>query len=363
MKARFATMLFAATLTLAAHPANAQWRILAAPTQANLGAVSAVDDMAAWAAGASGTVVRTEDGGRSWKVCAPSMGDVGVGAIEAFDKDTAIVMTTGGGRRSALYKTSDGCRTWKKVLENPDQGGGFKALRRESGFDVYLLGDPVDGKFVVYVSRNGGESWTRDQDPGLAAPEGSRVAGPGALTNVLSLISFGTTGAAASIYTYAPICHAGHCSLGWSSRAIPQAAGNAPGEILSLAGRNVMVQATGTVTGIGTMPATTIVAIGDEAAEHKQGWAYYSGDGGLGWKAASAAPGGRRSAVAFDGDRGRFIAVGEEGTDSSVDDGLIWQPLRPREGEAADADKGWSALSLPFVVGAHGRIGRLSDAP
>jgi hypothetical protein len=43
--------------------------------------------------------------------------------------------------------------------------------------------------------------------------------------------------------------------------------------------------------------------------------------------------------------------VGTNGTDVSSDDGRTWQ--------AVD-DGNWNAISLPFVVGPKGRIGRMS---
>ncbi len=43
----------------------------------------------------------------------------------------------------------------------------------------------------------------------------------------------------------------------------------------------------------------------------------------------------------------------------SIDGGRNWHALRPSPGEPADADKNWNALSLPFAVGADGRIGKL----
>jgi hypothetical protein len=72
-------------------------------------------------------------------------------------------------------------------------------------------------------------------------------------------------------------------------------------------------------------------------------------------------PHGFRSAVAYDASTKTWITVGPNGTDISTDDGRNWRALRPDPalGEAADADEHWNALSLPFVVGPHGRIGRL----
>jgi hypothetical protein len=51
--------------------------------------------------------------------------------------------------------------------------------------------------------------------------------------------------------------------------------------------------------------------------------------------------------------------VGPNGTDISTDDGRDWRALHPAGDDAADADRRWNALSLPFVVGPKGRIGKL----
>jgi hypothetical protein len=72
-------------------------------------------------------------------------------------------------------------------------------------------------------------------------------------------------------------------------------------------------------------------------------------------------PHGYRSAVAFDAATKTWIAVGPNGTDISRDDGKNWSALKPAEKDAPDADKGWNALSLPFGVGAKGKIGRLES--
>jgi hypothetical protein len=77
------------------------------------------------------------------------------------------------------------------------------------------------------------------------------------------------------------------------------------------------------------------------------------------WSAAQTPPHGYRSAVAYDETQKLWITVGPNGTDISTDDGKNWNALKPSNDDPADADKNWNALSLPFVVGPHGRIGRL----
>jgi hypothetical protein len=81
-------------------------------------------------------------------------------------------------------------------------------------------------------------------------------------------------------------------------------------------------------------------------------------DGGVHWLAAETPPHGYRSAVAYEEVTKSWIAVGPNGTDVSRDDGRTWVPLKPDSGEAPDGDQNWNALSLPFVVGQDGRIGK-----
>jgi hypothetical protein len=79
--------------------------------------------------------------------------------------------------------------------------------------------------------------------------------------------------------------------------------------------------------------------------------------------AAETMPHGYRSAVAWDAGANEWITVGPNGTDISTDDGKNWRALQPDvgRGEAADADRNWNALSLPFVVGPKGRIGKRAE--
>ena len=79
----------------------------------------------------------------------------------------------------------------------------------------------------------------------------------------------------------------------------------------------------------------------------------------FGFRLPKTLPHGYRSAVAYDAQQKLWITVGPNGTDISRDDGKNWTPLKPSPQDPPDADKNWNALSLPFVVGPHGRIGRL----
>ena len=88
----------------------------------------------------------------------------------------------------------------------------------------------------------------------------------------------------------------------------------------------------------------------------------FSEDEGKTWTPSLTPPHGYRSAVAYDPTTRNWITVGPNGTDISTDDGRNWRPLHPTNHDAPDADQHWNALSLPYAVGPHGRIGILEPS-
>jgi photosystem II stability/assembly factor-like uncharacterized protein len=97
-----------------------------------------------------------------------------------------------------------------------------------------------------------------------------------------------------------------------------------------------------------------IVVGGDYTKPNEsKGTASKTTDGGQHWTASTKSPHGYRSAVQWSESLKLWITVGTNGSDLSHDDGKTWQPLD---------DGNWNALSLPFVVGPNGRIGRLNPS-
>jgi hypothetical protein len=134
---------------------------------------------------------------------------------------------------------------------------------------------------------------------------------------------------------------------------VPIRAGAPTAGIFSVAARELKAR-DGTVTAV-------VVTVGGDYAKPDESVACagVSPDGGNTWTPSTTPPHGYRSAVAYDAITKTWITVGPNGTDISTDDGRNWRPLRPGPTDASDADKHWNALSLPFVVGPHGRIGKL----
>jgi photosystem II stability/assembly factor-like uncharacterized protein len=331
-------------------------------TTAALHSLHAVSESTAWIGGADGTVLRTRDGGSNWQPCAiPKGGErLDFTAIQGLDENTAIVMSTGKGGLSRLYKTVDGCQTWKLVFTNPDTGGSFRALHRMTDKQAYLLGDPVDGKFSAFYSSDSGDSWLATDDPGLDADKGAIA--NASLMSVGPFLLFGVHGPTSpQLYQTYSKCDPGAqssdgCSVAWAKTEIPLSTGGPDSDGFAVAAHASLNMRTGNVE-------TILVAVGTSPTG--AGSAMVSRDSGKTWKPARTSPGGSRTALAYYSLAGLWIAVGPTGTDTSSDDGQTWHPLSSAPGTPATAKEtapNWSVLSLPFVVGDRGQTGKLNPS-
>ena len=331
------------------------WVLERSGTTASLRGIHAVGGGIAWASGTDGTVLRTEDGGYEWQSCAapPDSEKLDFRGIWAWDDNTAIVMSSGPGDQSRLYKTTDGCASWRLVLTNPDKDGFFDAIEFDTAGRGFLLGDPVNGRFVLLVSLDQGRSWTRLHSPGLEARTmkiGAFAASNTALALNGGIPLFGTSGPGGPwLYSGEQTCTMGIAQddpvacltqfLRFNTQKLPMAGDAAASGIFSLA-----ISPTGAMVAVGGDYTRPNIAAGTAACIPV--WE------GLtpAWIAAKKPPHGYRSAVAWDADAKAWVAAGPNGSDISCDDGKTWQPL----------DNGnWNALSLPWVVGPNGRIAKL----
>jgi hypothetical protein len=338
-------------------PRSGPWVMEASGTTAGLRGIHAVGGGVAWASGTDGTVLRTEDGGYLWQRCAvpPGAEKLDFRGIWAWDANAAIIMSSGTGDLSRIYKTTDGCSHWKLLFTNPDKEGFWDAMVFQDRGHGYLVGDRVAGCIAFFATNDGGDTWTRSTAPGLEA--GNGATGVFAARNSALLAGrqepmlFGTVGG----YIYA-VETVGNISFPmkpgariqmrerWTRYATPLQSSSDSAGIFSVGYH------AGDVPG----PGYTLVAVGgdyknpDETART----AAWSSDRQH-WTTAAKPPHGFRSAVAWDDAAKAWIATGTNGSDISYDDGKTWTPL----------DNGnWNALSLPWIVGPRGRIAKLDES-
>ena len=317
-----------AVLTIAGTAAAQTWVPQESGTTAALRGVSAVDSKIVWASGTKGTYLRTVDGGDNWKALAvPGAADLDFRAIRAFDEKTAYLLSIGPGEKSRVYKiTNDQARL---LFTNPDPKGFFDGLQFWDASHGILIGDPVDGKFVIFTTSDGGESWRRQKVPAAMTGEGAYAA-----SNTCLIVRgareawFGTGGGR--------VFHSTDGGETWTVAKTPMAGGASAG-IFSLAfsdGRRG-------------------IAVGGDYQKPTEAPGNFAitADGGKTWSSPGPGPGGYRSAVAFVDKM--WIAVGTSGSDISTDDGKSWKTFSSTNLNAvgfADSN-GWA-------VGPNGVIAR-----
>src|SRR5436190_20522745 len=113
---------------LAAVFAAPSWTPQTSGVTARLRGVSAVNARVAWASGSGSTVLRTEDGGASWKKLTVTTDPLDFRDIDAIDENTAYVLSIGNGAASRIYKTLDGGVTWIPQFRNEDPKAFLDAM-------------------------------------------------------------------------------------------------------------------------------------------------------------------------------------------------------------------------------------------
>jgi photosystem II stability/assembly factor-like uncharacterized protein len=325
-------------LLLTMATASGQWNLAESGSTAGLRGIHNLGTGVIWASGANGTVLRSEDDGYMWQQCTvpPGAANLDFRAVFGWNANHAMVMSSGPAAASRLYETIDGCATWRLLFENPDKDGFWDALafRGSAGF---ILGDPVNGRFVLYRSDDRGRHWRRDNDPGLAAaPNGESVFAASnsallVLPNSRVLLATGGLGG--------PRLFRLDKSRHWTATKLPLAGSKPTAGAFSIAFRD---ERHGVAVG-GDFQQPTRTA----------GTAAWTSDGGVTWHSANELPSGYRSSVGWAKRIGAWITVGPNGSDLSRDDGHTWKRFD---------SAGWNALSLPWVAGAKGRIASLDFA-
>jgi photosystem II stability/assembly factor-like uncharacterized protein len=327
-----------ALLSLALCPASAQtWTPQTSNSTSSLRGVSAASDKVVWASGSKGSYLITADGGVTWKAATvPGVADLDFRALRAFNDKTAVLLSIGTGEKSRIYRTKDGGGKWDVLFTNPDPKGFFDAVSFWDKSHGILLGDPVDGHFVVMTTDDGGDSWKREKTPPAEPNEGAFAASNSCLF-VLGMheVWFATGGPKG-----ARVFHSSDGGKKWSVSATPIRNDSANAGIFSIAFMNPLFGIA--VGGDYSKPAdaTHNIAITE--------------DGGKKWTSPESGPSGFRSAIAYLPDRKMWIAAGTSGSDVSTDKGKTWRQF----------DKGnYNAVSFilsyaGWAVGPKGAIAR-----
>lgn len=144
---------------LSAYSLRAQHiQFLTEGTHVSIRGMSVVNDKVVWVSGSDGMVGKSVDGGKKWvwsQVDGFEKSDFR--DIEAFDDKTAIIL--GVTQPACILKTTDGGKHWKTILRDTARAMFLDAMDFNSPRYGVLIGDPVDGRFYMALTHDGGDSW------------------------------------------------------------------------------------------------------------------------------------------------------------------------------------------------------------
>lgn len=355
MRAFFAAVP-AILLAVTATPAQAagqtdaySWKLAESGSTARLRGLDAVSAKVAWASGSAGTVLRTVDGGRTWRsVGPPDTADLQFRDIEAFSADRAVALSIGEGEASRVYATGDGGRTWTETFRNDEPRAFYDCLAFFDHRRGLALSDPVDGRFRIASTVDGGRSWRvlpPHRMPDALAGEFAFAAsgtclvtaGPGLGVGGHGPWAWFATGGGATARVFATSDY----GRSWKVTDSPVPSGASAG-IYSLAFRDPWHGIA--VGGDFAVPA----AAPDGAATTR--------DGGRTWQVARTVPGEYRSGAAWVPWRwNTALAVGPTGSDISRDGGRTWTRFDTGSFDAVDC----ALDGTCWASGEQGRLARL----
>lgn len=334
MKNFFLTL--AAVFAFAA-PAVSQWSSFKVDTSASFRGLSVVNSKVVWASGTKGTFIKTVDGGKTWTVGQVPGGEkLDFRDVEAFDANTAYLLSIGDGESSRIYKTIDGGKTWELQHQNKNPKvflDAFAFWDRDNGI---AMGDPVDGYFYMLQTRDGGKNWwpvssdkmfpAKDGEAAFAA-SGTCIVAQGRKN--LWMVTGGQT---------SRVHYSANRGASWMAVDAPMTSGTSASGIFSLAMSDAV---NGVIVGGNYQKP-------EDAADNLA----FTRDGGKTWKKGTGLSG-YRSGVAFV-DRRTIVAVGTNGSDISRDGGKSWTPVDKENYNSVQA-KGSAAV---WAVGPNGKVAR-----
>ena len=312
--------------------------LLSSGTNTSLRGLSVVNDNVIWVSGSNGTVGRSTNGGKTWQwrtVKGFEKNDFR--DIEAFDAATAIIMAIAD--PAYILKTTDAGESWKVVYENTTKGMFLDAMEFRNDQYGMVIGDPINGRFFMAHSMDGGDSWQEvpfDKRP-LADSGEACFASSG--TNIRMLgkeeAIFVSGGSKSRIFSKN------------ESVLLPVIQGTESTGANSIAVWDHYKQ----------KEARKMLVVGGDfkADSSRVNNCFYSNDAGKTWNAPLVSPHGYRSCVEYYSKTEAF-ACGLNGIDRSTDGGKTWVLISKEGFHVCRASKLGNAF---YFAGGNGKVGKI----
>lgn len=126
--------------------------------------LSAVNEMVVWVGCSAGQVFRTTDGGTTWSAdSVRGAARLDFRGIMAFDANSAVIASAGPAEQgqARIYRTTDGGRSWTLAWTDSTKGVFLDGVAFWDSHHGFTFSDPVDGRFVILTTDDGGANWAR----------------------------------------------------------------------------------------------------------------------------------------------------------------------------------------------------------
>jgi photosystem II stability/assembly factor-like uncharacterized protein len=307
-------------------------QLLTSGSKTSMRGLSVVDDKVVWVSGSNGTVGKSLDGGTNWQwMKVKGFDSTDFRDIEAFDATTAVIM--GIADPAYILKTVDGGDTWKVVYENKTKGMFLDAMEFWNEQSGIVIGDPVDNKFFIARTFDGGSTWQNIPAQNYPIAETGEACFASSGTNVRRLdkaeACFVSGGMRSRLY------------IRNKKIDLPIIQGTESTGANSLAVKN---------------KKTMMVVGGDfNTKDSSTKNCFITFDGGNSWKAPVTGLHGYRSCVEYLAGK-KWISCGLNGVDYTTDNGNTWSWIAKESYHVCRKAKKGKAV---FFAGGGGRIGKL----
>ena len=307
-------------------------QLLTAGTVISIRGLSVVDDRIIWVSGSNGTIGRSLDSGRTFNwMTVKGFEKTDFRDVEAFDETSAVIM--GIAEPAYILRTADGGGTWKVVYENKTKGMFLDAMEFWNLNSGIVVGDPVDGKFFIARTFDGGTTWRDIPAENYPRADSGEACFASSGTNIRKLNKQEAVFVSGGLRC--------HLFMRDKKISLPIIQGKETTGANSVAVKN----------------SKTIMVVGGDftAKDVTVKNCFITTDAGKIWAAPAIPPHGYRSCVEWLGKK-NWVSCGLNGVDFSKDEGKNWQWISKESFNVCRKAKNGKAV---FFAGGGGRVGKL----
>jgi len=275
--------------------------------------LSVVDDKIAWISGSKGYIATTTDAGKTWtwqQVKGYEQADFR--DIEAFSAKEAVILSSG--TPALILKTTDGGATWDLKYKNDDKACFLDAMDFADKKHGFILGDPINNKFLLLETKDGGNTWNPFKNMPDAIPGEAAFAASGTCLRVdeKSNIDIVTGGAVARWLIYTAKSKG---MQNWTYQGLSIAQGQASKGAFSVASKKITVFVGGNYSK--DKVTDSVAYIFDPAITGVKD----------GFMLSFKGPAGYQSCVEPINDQKSFLSTGTSGSNITIDGGRNWHQI------------------------------------